>query len=763
MREPERRGTFRTTVAVLCVIVLLILQVSSHVIDAFALQVVNPRSCFNSCSGHRRRAGSSWQRRGVETRLSMGVLDHNYGSKLLSATPANALERTAAHLEKLQKQQRHIRGGSRNGNRGNRAVDEIVQQYKNNAVPPDPLGDERERLYQTYLVQPASELKAELKRRQLPQKGNKPDLARRLASDDLVAAYGLVEHGKGDLHGSDDDDDDDDLLLSGSLSAVPAGHPPLRDAAAPPPVQRRSLFAGLSLSTAAARALTRAKFAQPSPIQAAAIPVLQAGESCVLHAATGSGACYFVNASLCVYARACMRTNAVGPSQLTLLYSPPSTAGKTLAYLLPVTERLWNEPSDSDSIALVLTPTRELAAQVAGIASILAPPGTVRLVSRPSNLTGRLPQERGDIVSDTTNVQPRIYVGSAKAIQQSLYGDGKMPAPPTSKPEAMWILQNTGYLVLDEVDRLLGVVGGNNNNGGRKKSASPEKTHEKPAAILTAAVARLTLGRAVTVAASATVGRPLKRELARCLGLTPQECPVTIRGAHGEIENGESGVAAAAAGNTDSAPPPLAGRAVSIPATVRHFVVPVTDGTSPGKLLTSAYAAIQALGPHQRVLLVLTRNFGISTQNAIGALKHFQCHPEPISLLDALVADGTEAMMELHRQVSGASGVGGSASADGDQQKQQQQQTGYLLVTGEDTVRGLHLDGLNVVLVAGRPVGPDEYTHIAGRTGRAGRTGSVINIVSDQDAAKLVSWENMLGIRYERCADANAVGQQMVG
>lgn len=148
-------------------------------------------------------------------------------------------------------------------------------------------------------------------------------------------------------------------------------------------------------------------------------------------------------------------------------------SGKTLAYLLPVTERLWSEaPDSSDSIALVLTPTRELAAQVAGIATVLAPPGTVRLISRPSNLRGRLKQQESALLvstaasADPTNVQPRLYVGSAKAIQQSLYGDGKMPAPPTSKPEAMMILQKTNYLVLDEVDRLLGVVGGSGSSGG---------------------------------------------------------------------------------------------------------------------------------------------------------------------------------------------------------------------------------------------------------------------------------------------------------
>lgn len=269
------------------------------------------------------------------------------------------------------------------------------------------------------------------------------------------------------------------------------------------------------------------------------------------------------------------------------------------------------------------------------------------------------------------------------------------------------------------------------------------------------------------------------------MGLTPQECPPVIRGGESDPDkddddnvepdnDNESRTSSQASrGNTISTPR-LTNRAVTIPDTVRHYVVPVKDGTSPGKILTSAYSAIQSFmkqSPNnssnsKRMLLVLTRNFGISTQNAIGALKHFQCQPEPTSLLDALEADGTEAMMEQHRRVTGSSGVGGSSSSssltsflrDGDDTSSNNR---YLLVTGEDTIRGLHLDGLDVVLVAGRPVGPDEYTHIAGRTGRAGRSGSVVNIVSDQDADMVVSWERMLGIQYERCENVEWIGLRL--
>ena len=58
------------------------------------------------------------------------------------------------------------------------------------------------------------------------------------------------------------------------------------------------------------------------------------------------------------------------------------------------------------------------------------------------------------------------------------------------------------------------------------------------------------------------------------------------------------------------------------------------------------------------------------------------------------------------------------------------------------------MDGLDGVVVVGRPGSPDEYTHIAGRTGRAGRRGSVLNVLSFEQAAALSSWNKMLGVDF---------------
>ena len=83
-------------------------------------------------------------------------------------------------------------------------------------------------------------------------------------------------------------------------------------------------FSSLGLSTETLRALTQAGFAQPTPIQARAIPIALTGSDVIGCAATGTG--------------------------------------KTAAFALPALEHLVKNP---ESRVLVLAPTRELAKQIA--------------------------------------------------------------------------------------------------------------------------------------------------------------------------------------------------------------------------------------------------------------------------------------------------------------------------------------------------------------------------------------------------------------
>jgi hypothetical protein len=367
---------------------------------------------------------------------------------------------------------------------------------------------------------PANSLKIELRRRKLQQKGRKPDLAKRLAEYEYEQQTGIVRNtetnGKGVVV-------EEGMIEPWNIEEDVNGTK-----------EGLKSFCGIKLSSAAGAALGRAKFDRPSHIQAAAIPLQCRGESLILHAQTGSG--------------------------------------KTLAYLLPITEQLWLEKGgDDQGYGIILTPTRELAAQVAGIATVLAPPGTVRMISHATDLMSDGIKHRGEeenggrLDKGDGRVRTRLFVGSAKAIMHSLYGDSKMPASPTTKPEAMNLIRNVRWLVLDEVDRLLEV---------KKGYVAKKKQHEKPAATVGAAVARLTLGQAQVISASATVGRPLRRELTRVLGLAPQDCPLVVRGSD-DMRDDDDDDDESDDEEQEAHPGVHVGRAVTIPDTVTNYVTPV--------------------------------------------------------------------------------------------------------------------------------------------------------------------------------------------
>src|ERR1700757_1936090 len=99
-------------------------------------------------------------------------------------------------------------------------------------------------------------------------------------------------------------------------------------------VETRSGFHALGLNPELLQALDRAGYHEPTPIQAALIPIALTGRDVIGQAQTGTG--------------------------------------KTAAFLLPFLE-LWRETTAPGPQALVLAPTRELVVQVSEEARKLAP------------------------------------------------------------------------------------------------------------------------------------------------------------------------------------------------------------------------------------------------------------------------------------------------------------------------------------------------------------------------------------------------------
>ena len=119
-----------------------------------------------------------------------------------------------------------------------------------------------------------------------------------------------------------------------------------------------------------------------------------------------------------------------------LIGEAPTGTGKTLAYLLPVMERI--DPAVRTAQALVLAPTHELAMQIATVARELAQAAGlsigVQALIGGANIKRQV---------EALKKKPALIVGSAPRVQE-LHRLGKLK------------LTGVKLLVLDEFDRLLG-------------------------------------------------------------------------------------------------------------------------------------------------------------------------------------------------------------------------------------------------------------------------------------------------------------------
>ncbi|KAF4685568.1 Nucleolar RNA helicase 2 [Perkinsus olseni] len=109
--------------------------------------------------------------------------------------------------------------------------------------------------------------------------------------------------------------------------------------------------------------------------------------------------------------------------------------GKTLAYLLPITERLRNERFSGPGAALVVLPSRELSRQVASVLLSLIPQATVVLA------TGGHGNMKA-LVREIENSNPEIVIGTPGRIVQ-LITNGAIP------------VGKIRIVVLDEADAML--------------------------------------------------------------------------------------------------------------------------------------------------------------------------------------------------------------------------------------------------------------------------------------------------------------------
>ncbi|RPD67353.1 DEAD-domain-containing protein [Lentinus tigrinus ALCF2SS1-7] len=153
----------------------------------------------------------------------------------------------------------------------------------------------------------------------------------------------------------------------------------------------------MGISSVLVSALAKMSIRTPTEIQAACIPPLLAGRDCIGNAKTGSG--------------------------------------KTIAFALPILQKLSLDPYGI--FALVLTPTRELAFQIAEQFAVLGAP----LSLRTAVVVGGM-----DIIAQALELgnRPHVVVATPGRIVDLLKSSA-----------GEWDLSRVKFLVLDEADRLL--------------------------------------------------------------------------------------------------------------------------------------------------------------------------------------------------------------------------------------------------------------------------------------------------------------------
>src|SRR3989442_4361767 len=163
-------------------------------------------------------------------------------------------------------------------------------------------------------------------------------------------------------------------------------------------MEPQSGFHPLSLSPAILAALHRARYHEPTPIQAAFIPVALTGRDVIGQAQTGTG--------------------------------------KTAAFLLPFLNH-WRETNEPGPQALVLAPTRELVVQVSEEARKLSPSRHCRII--PIYGGQRIRQQLVEMKKGF-----HIAVGTPGRIIDHL-------------SRGTLLLNRVHYIVLDEADRMLDI------------------------------------------------------------------------------------------------------------------------------------------------------------------------------------------------------------------------------------------------------------------------------------------------------------------
>ena len=512
------------------------------------------------------------------------------------------------------------------------------------------------------------------------------------------------------------------------------------------------VFSGVKFYDPISSSLRSLGISEPSPIQKASIAQITSGLSCILHAQTGSG--------------------------------------KTLAYLLPLLKRLTKNDGSIDMKplqGLIIVPSKELAVQVAA--------DITTLLSKSHELDSSvvelcLKTSRGGLDS----VLAPIVVGTPFKVLDAL------------KASSPQLVESMNYLVLDEVDRLISSLSKYATSEKRREARDENNPTIELVELLVRSKIAASLPQMQVVAASATVGRQLRRDLFKLLegGEEFGDLTVIRPVVEEEVESNESKhsveVDKADDDNSSSKSPSSRSgskaqsgstRKVGIPTDIRHVAVLTRDDSIElnrkvvaakekwvGECVNANRGLLFVPRPDDiKQILGMLQFWGVkeaqNLQETLGIEVDSEAHqkmtiqqkrnlaynkPSPSAVpasvpvpktVEAKASESAELILRAARSRLGAT----SRSAVGTNTAGEKVEAGReLFVLPVSGSRGLHLQDVEYVIILQPPKTMDEYLHMAGRTGRAGNKvsgGTVISLVNFDELKRMQSWQTALGIEFD--------------
>ena len=178
-----------------------------------------------------------------------------------------------------------------------------------------------------------------------------------------------------------------------------------------------------------------------------------------------------------------------------------------------------------------------------------------------------------------------------------------------------------------------------------------------------------------------------------------------------------------------------------------------------GQLLRDEHHSVEVQDTHQQDATIAQRAIYIDAARRTSWLRTLaQAHPtQRILVFVASRYSAEHVTFKLKAQGISARAFHGELSQGARQQALADIKGGPLqmLVTTDLAARGIHIEGLPMVVNYDLPRSPDDYTHRIGRTGRAGLSGCAISLVSPATLAhwKLIAKRNALDVALEELPD----------